>query len=1380
MFPETFLNVVGFGKDRQGIFRVITKQRIIKGEEPSVEDLDKLSKQLNLEKKGSWYYTKDGKRISDLNPKNVLKVPAINDTEEDIFFVIDCDIEFTSEHLQQSDINSTENTQSQKLDTFYSGGATGADTYWSDAMAKHGITVTHIKTEDYDSLDSENRQTVNNQYKDIVRKLGRKELSEDSYGGKLVRRDMMQANNASAVYAVADIDFTGKVNGGTAYAVMRGIQKKIPVYVFDQKTNTWMMFDYQQNSFVPSTPNVIQNGAALIGAHGRKTEQFTEQGKKAIDDLVNRTFNQQSQQSNTQQSAITKNILNQLLAHLKKGAKVYFSAEMKEYLKKHNLEDLQKAIQYNEEITAIKDAAIKNGTFMKAPNGKPTKLNEQQWLQVRTTNFKNWFGDWENDPQNASKIVDENGEPKVMWHTAKRGKFEGKQIFRKGTNGGKSGDGIYFAFSRYETFANIKGSYTYQVFLNMRNPLTRDFIKNHNLDDIYVQRGGRIIELNDLERVVNEYGFDGTFAVGALDEVTVFEPNQIKSAIDNNGNFSLTDDDIRAAWGRPSVNNKMSDEEKENIRTLLKTINRTGTTLLDNGEGTMYLLDHADKEDIENRNPKKEDGFNCRLKFSTKGLSNEFINNIKKEIENGTIRDQKTINRRIKDSFRGQGSYVSDSIVTEVRTTNADNVGLYTETQFRESLGRRSDTSSTKDFGTGFVKVYENDGTNGPRYTSINQVNDLSFFTTPQGEIYGFVTKDGEIYLDETVISPEHPIHEYTHLWDRMVQQQNPELWKRGVELMKKTSMWTEIANDIHYGKLWEQQGITGTELEDRIASEVHARFTGEGGAKLLDQIAKEKGSEGIIAKLKDWIKEFWSKLKATFSNWSKEDLDKLTLKDFNHMTVRDFADGVNFENLSQQSQQLTDEQLTERAYNYTVENLDKLVDDYISNAGNTIDPDAIREVYKPLGYTGKNVPAFRKAEKLLTETIFEKMIDKAVAEGKTSMTFLTGVPGSGKSSSLRNNNMDLSDQGIVYDAAFNGSDKLIKYIKKVQDRGLKNVTVLAVHNDAITSFTNTLNRGIATGRFLSLQYFLDGAFSENIGKIKRLKEKCPDINIIPIDNSGNNGGKQVTVEEAMNWDYNVTEELVYKLLNIIEDEISKGNISGEQITSVGRDVLEIEALVSERNKSIANRINRQIQRNTGNNQGETGLSGLGVNSQSQPTSVLSNLIQPKKGVDLKKATAKASIANKFIGFGAPNSSTELYQKQAGEYANVGNYTKDDTVFVSINGKVKNAIEYQLQTIDEAVKAIRSGARLLTDSAEYLDKSSYNTGEKLLAEHLKLIGATYQTIDIDGEKVGQWTFSTKMQATNITIAQLADAIGNENVITDRTIATEIRRMGHFA
>jgi len=33
--------------------------------------------------------------------------------------------------------------------------------------------------------------------------------------------------------------------------------------------------------------------------------------------------------------------------------------------------------------------------WLKAPNGEPTNLTERQWIQVRTENFKRWFGDWE-------------------------------------------------------------------------------------------------------------------------------------------------------------------------------------------------------------------------------------------------------------------------------------------------------------------------------------------------------------------------------------------------------------------------------------------------------------------------------------------------------------------------------------------------------------------------------------------------------------------------------------------------------------------------------------------------------------------------------------------------------------------------------------------------------------------------------------------------------------------------------------------------------------------------------------------------------------------------------------------------------------------------
>ena len=74
--------------------------------------------------------------------------------------------------------------------------------------------------------------------------------------------------------------------------------------------------------------------------------------------------------------------------------------------------------QYTEEEQGIVDEAKKSGTWMKAPNGEDTNLTEKQWLQVRTPSFKKWFGDWENDPQNASKVIDENGEPLPVYSIA--------------------------------------------------------------------------------------------------------------------------------------------------------------------------------------------------------------------------------------------------------------------------------------------------------------------------------------------------------------------------------------------------------------------------------------------------------------------------------------------------------------------------------------------------------------------------------------------------------------------------------------------------------------------------------------------------------------------------------------------------------------------------------------------------------------------------------------------------------------------------------------------------------------------------------------------------------------------------------------------------
>ena len=56
----------------------------------------------------------------------------------------------------------------------------------------------------------------------------------------------------------------------------------------------------------------------------------------------------------------------------------------------------------------IERKAKDDGTWMKAPNGKDSKLGQKQWVMVRTDVFKNWFGDFE---KQATREFLVSGEP---------------------------------------------------------------------------------------------------------------------------------------------------------------------------------------------------------------------------------------------------------------------------------------------------------------------------------------------------------------------------------------------------------------------------------------------------------------------------------------------------------------------------------------------------------------------------------------------------------------------------------------------------------------------------------------------------------------------------------------------------------------------------------------------------------------------------------------------------------------------------------------------------------------------------------------------------------------------------------------------------------
>jgi hypothetical protein len=205
-----------------------------------------------------------------------------------------------------------------------------------------------------------------------------------------------------------------------------------------------------------------------------------------------------------------------------------------------------------------------------APNGKKSNLTTELYHLVRTAQFKKWFGDWENEPENASKVVDENGEPMVVLHGGDRViEFSSERLIFSTNN---SEVAKYFGnYNKY--FMNIKnpfiidsGSYTWdrihedvllsklgkETFIKMVNKEYKEnFTYNEWLE--YVNEVEALpISIDAVSSYIkNNTNYDGVIAFNieettsyiVSDDYICFEPNQIKS-VDNNGDFSNSSNNI--------------------------------------------------------------------------------------------------------------------------------------------------------------------------------------------------------------------------------------------------------------------------------------------------------------------------------------------------------------------------------------------------------------------------------------------------------------------------------------------------------------------------------------------------------------------------------------------------------------------------------------------------------------------------------------------------------------------------------------------------------------------------------------------------------------------------------------------------------------------
>ena len=160
-----------------------------------------------------------------------------------------------------------------------------------------------------------------------------------------------------------------------------------------------------------------------------------------------------------------------------------------------------------------------------------------------------------------------------------------------------------------------------------------------------------------------------------------------------------------------------------------------------------------------------------------------------------------------------------------------------------------------------------------------------------KGVVYGY-TDGKQIVLNQEHLNPNTPIHEYQHLWRTAAKNMNPELIEHGDKLIMQTQLFADLKQDPNYNHLTDEQ----------ICDEAFARLTGEDGAAILEQMAKDAIKENpldtakelsVINKLKEWLKKFWYWALDTFTKWKPEDIEKMTLEDIRNLVLRDLAQGV-------------------------------------------------------------------------------------------------------------------------------------------------------------------------------------------------------------------------------------------------------------------------------------------------------------------------------------------------------------------------------------------------------------------------------------------------------------------------------------------------------
>lgn len=190
-----------------------------------------------------------------------------------------------------------------------------------------------------------------------------------------------------------------------------------------------------------------------------------------------------------------------------------------------------------------------------APNGKKSNLTDEQYKLVRTPAFKKWFGDWENDAGNSSKVVDENGEPLVVYHGTNEiiNEFMPYSIDYYYENGERKSEKIFKGNKSVSEFKNLSKNKGWRFvepnfWFSKNNAYVgtkmqyKCFLKIINIKE---QIDNINIKITEKQSNLKNFGLKIIWSDDNEQYYCVFEPTQIKLADGTNTTFDSNNPDIR-------------------------------------------------------------------------------------------------------------------------------------------------------------------------------------------------------------------------------------------------------------------------------------------------------------------------------------------------------------------------------------------------------------------------------------------------------------------------------------------------------------------------------------------------------------------------------------------------------------------------------------------------------------------------------------------------------------------------------------------------------------------------------------------------------------------------------------------------------------------